>query len=78
MVAKAVTSGEYADNQQQVIEDSIRLIRKNSLERKRERLLNQIRQLTSKPTDWETQSLLEDLISEKMNIDFELNSKDAH
>ena len=77
LVARVIASGEYADNQEKVIEDSIRRIRRNSLERKRGRLLNKIRQLSARVTSHEEQKLLEDLISEKMNIDFELDSKDA-
>ena len=78
LVARVITSGEYSDNHEKVIEDSIRHIKRNSLERKRSRLLNKIRQLSTSATTYEEQRLLEELISEKMNIDFELDSKDAH
>ncbi|MBR2461644.1 MAG: DNA primase [Spirochaetaceae bacterium] len=78
LVARAVASGEYADNQDKVIKDSIRHIRRNSLERKRIRLLNKIRQLSLTATTYEDQRLLEELISEKMSIDFELDNKDVH
>lgn len=78
LVARVVASGEYADNQEKVIQDSIRHIRRNSLERKRIRLLNKIRQLSLTSTTHEDRKLLEELISEKMNIDFELDNKDVH
>lgn len=78
LVARAVASGEYADNQDKVIKDSIRHIRRNSLERKRIRLLNKIRQLSLTAATYEDQRLLEELISEKMSIDFELDNKDVH
>lgn len=78
LVARVITSGEYSDNHEKVIKDSIRHIKRNSLERKRSRLLNKIRQLSTSATTYEEQRLLEELISEKMNIDFELDSKDAH
>ena len=44
IVSQSVTSGEFAINSEKTVEDCIWLIRKNSLERKRDRLLNQIRQ----------------------------------
>lgn len=78
LVARVVASGEYADNQDKVIKDSIRHIRRNSLERKRIRLLNKIRQLSLTAATYEDQRLLEELISEKMSIDFELDNKDVH
>ena len=78
LVARAVASGEYADNQDKVIKDSIRHIRRNSLERKRIRLLNKIRQLSLTAATYEDQRLLEELISEKMSIDFEVDNKDVH
>lgn len=77
LVARVIVSGEYADNRDRVVEDSIRRIRRNSLERKRGRLLNKIRQLSVSAASHEEQRLLEELVSEKMSIDFELDSKDG-
>ncbi|MBO5137293.1 MAG: DNA primase [Spirochaetaceae bacterium] len=76
MVAKVVSSGEYADNPQQVLDDSIKLIRRNGLENKRRHLLNKIRQFSVNSV--EDQKILSQLISEKMDIDFELNQKDTN
>ncbi|AEE16787.1 DNA primase [Treponema brennaborense] len=73
MVAKVVTSGEYAENPHQLIEDSIKLIKRNSLERKRTRLMNRIRQF--KVATLEDQKELDALLSEKMTLDYELNNK---
>lgn len=72
LVTNAVTSGEYSINSQQTIEDSIWLIRKNSLERKREKLVNRIRQCSGKTL--EEQQQLDMMLSEKMNIDYELRN----
>ncbi len=71
IVTNAVTSGEFAQNSQQVIESSVQRLKKKSLMRKRERLLNRMRQLQSGSI--EDAKELDSLISEKMNIDFELN-----
>ncbi len=76
-VAEYITSGEFALNKEQTIEDIITLVRRNSLERKRSRLMNRIRQFTVVTLD--DQKQLDSMISEKMNIDFELlNKKDAN
>ncbi len=76
LVAKVVTSGEYAVNPRQMVEDSIRRIKRNSLQRKRQYVVNRIRRITGNTLD--DRKLLDDLLSEKMNIDFELNQKDIH
>ena len=70
MVAKAVTSGEFTLNSRQAVEDGIRLIRKNSLERKRNRIATKIRALQNSSPDSGYE--LNTLINEKMSIDFEL------
>lgn len=77
MVTHAVTSGEFAQNSKQAVEDSIRLIKRNSLAKKRERLLNRIRYAPVNSLEEEQQ--LNTLLNEKMNIDFELKKlKDIH
>lgn len=76
IVARAVTSGEYSENPERAIEDAIKLIKRNSLERKRRHLMNKIRQFSVITPD--DQKQLDELISEKMNIDFQLNQKDMH
>ncbi len=76
-VAEYITNGEFSINTEKTIEDIIVLLKRNSLERKRDRLTNQIRQFTV--VTLEDQKQLESMISEKMNIDFELlQKKDAN
>lgn len=73
LIASVVMSGEFNGNEEQVklaIVDSIKTIRHNSLERKRQRLLNKIRQFTVTNSDEQLQ--LDNMLNEKMNIDFEL------
>lgn len=71
-VTKSITSGEFATNSQQFIEDSMQMLRKKSLIKKREKILNRMRQMQS--NSQEDAQLLETLLSDKMNIDFELNN----
>lgn len=73
IVTNAVTSGEYSINSQQTVEDCIRLIKKNSLEKKRDRLVNQIRQCQGNTL--EEQQKLDLLLNEKMSIDLELRNR---
>lgn len=73
IVTQTVTSGEYSVNSQQTVEDCIWLIKKNSLERKRDRLLNQIRQCQGNTL--EEQQKLDLLLNEKMSIDLELRNR---
>lgn len=77
LVARAVASGEYAGNQEKVIRDSIRHVRRGSLERRRTRLLNKIRLHSLTAATCEDRRLLDELISEKMSIDYELDDKDG-
>lgn len=79
LVASAVVSGEYSVNTEQFVKDSIRLIKYNSLCRKRERITNRIRQAAASSDTLENKNALNELISEKMNIDNELKQlKDAN
>ncbi len=71
IVTQAITSGEFAQNSKQVIEGSVQRLKQKSLMRKRERLINRMRQLQSGAVN-DSQEL-NALLSEKMNIDFELN-----
>ena len=75
MVSETVSSSEFAINSQKAIEDSIALVRRNSLERKRERLMNKIRLCKGKTL--EEQQELRNMQYEKMVIDNELNGKDV-
>ena len=74
LVTKAVTSGEFTLNSRQAVDDSIRLIRKNSLKRKRDRIVNKIRSLENSGDGFDTAQELNALLTEKMNIDLELNN----
>ncbi|MBQ0165962.1 MAG: DNA primase [Treponema sp.] len=72
LITKAVTTDEFTVNTEQTVKDSIRLIRKNSLGRKKEKLMNEIRQLSLQNVTLEIQQKLDALVTEKMNIDSEL------
>ncbi len=71
IVINIITSGEFANNSQKVIEGSVLMLKKKSLIRKREKLVNKMRQIQSCVQD--DTSDLDFLISEKMSIDSELN-----
>lgn len=75
MVSETVSSSEFAINSQKTIEDSIALVHRNSLERKRDRLMNKIRQCGGNTLE-ELQEL-RNMQYEKMAIDNELNVKDV-
>lgn len=72
LITKAVTTDEFTVNTEQTVKDSIRLIKKNSLGRRKEMLMNEIRQLSLQPVTLEIQQRLDALVTEKMNIDSEL------
>ncbi len=72
LITKAVTTDEFTVNTEQTIKDSIRLIRKNSLGRRKEKLMNEIRQLSLQQVTLEVQQKLDALVTEKMSIDSEL------
>ena len=75
LVSETVASDEFTINSEKTIEDSIALVHRNSLERKRERLMNKIRQCGGKTLE-ELQEL-RNMQYEKMAIDNELNGKDV-
>ena len=75
LVSETVASDEFTINSEKTIEDSIALVHRNSLERKRERLMNKIRQCGGKTLE-ELQEL-RNMQYEKMAIDNELNVKDV-
>ncbi len=79
MVSETVSSGEFAINSQEttpkIIEDSIAFVHRNSLKRKRDRLMNKIRQCSGRTL--EEQQELRNMQYEKMAIDNELNVKDV-
>ncbi|MGP1586869.1 MAG: DNA primase [Treponemataceae bacterium] len=74
----SITNGEFTSNSEQVVADCIKLIKKLSLTRKRERLQNQLRQCST--STLEEKQTAENLLNEVMGIDLELRKftkKDA-
>ena len=72
IVAQAVTSGEFSQNTEKTINDSIKLIRFNSLKKRRDSVMTSIRQISTLPKNLDNQQKLDALLNEKMNIDNEL------
>lgn len=70
MIIKVNASGEFDSNTLQSVQDGIKLIKRNSLEKQRERLMNKIRQLT--PITSDDQIQLQEYIKEKMELDKKL------
>ncbi|NLM00875.1 MAG: DNA primase [Treponema sp.] len=76
LIAQTVMSGEFNGNIEQVkltIQESIRTVKRNSLERKRNKLMNRIRQFT--PKNYAEHQQLIEMLNEKMALDAQLNSK---
>jgi DNA primase len=71
LITGAAASGEYHYTEE-AMRDSIRRLRKNSLERKRNDLMNRIRLLQSQISTLEDRQRMETLLSQKMNLDSEL------
>ncbi|MBQ7158865.1 MAG: DNA primase [Treponema sp.] len=74
MITRSVASGEFSQNTNQMVADSIALIKRNSLEKQRDSLLNRIRTLN--PATADDMAALNELLAEKMDIDNKLNKKD--
>ena len=74
MITSAVASGEFSQHTEQMVTDSIALIKKNSLEKQRNSLLNRIRLLN--PSTQEDKAMLDELIAQKMDIDNRLSKKE--
>ena len=72
LVAKYIVSGEFSVHFKQIIDDSVLLIKRNNLEKKRDSISNQIRLFDVR--DNEDQKQLDMLLSEKMHIDLELET----
>lgn len=70
LVTETVMNGEFAENAQKVVEDSILLVRRNILEKRRTRLLARIQMVQGTHVD-EIRTVTE-LIAEKKTIDEEL------
>ena len=75
LVTETIVSKEFEINSKKTIDDSISLLKKRSLERKRTRLINKIR--LWKGSTLEDFQELQQMQSEKISIDNELEKKDA-
>lgn len=70
MITKVIASREFEENNEKYIQESIKMIKHNSLERQRERLMSQIRQF--RPVTPDDQKTLALLVTQKMEIDKKL------
>lgn len=71
-IISVIESGEFSKNYLQLVPESVQLIKKNSLERQRDRLMNRIRRFEAVTPDDE--KLLTELLAEKMQLDKQLQS----
>ena len=79
MIVQSVITREFELKSEKPIKDSIRIIKYNSLIKKRDRLQNRIRQAQGAVLTLDKQEELITLINEKMNIDYEIKLiKDAN
>ena len=67
---KSVASGEFSQNTEQTVKDSIALIKRYGLERHREYILAKLKEL--KPITEDDRKEIKFLLEEKMNIDNQL------
>lgn len=67
LVARVISTGEFSENNAKAVMDSVALVKRNSLEKKRDALMAQISRL--KPTTDECRMQLEALLAEKMDLD---------
>jgi DNA primase, catalytic core len=70
MITRVISSGEFSQNSSRIVNDSIQLIKRNTLERKRDQLMNRIRLFN--PVTPSDQQQLTELLAEKMDIDSRL------
>lgn len=70
LIAKSVASGEFSQNTEQTVKDSIALIKRYGLERHREYILAKLKEL--KPITEDDRKEIKFLLEEKMNIDNQL------
>ncbi len=61
-------SGEYSKNTEQIVKDSIEIIKGKDLKRQKEYILERLKKLNN-PTTVEQMAELNSLMKEKMNID---------
>jgi DNA primase len=70
MITRVISSGEFSQNSSRIVQDSIQLIKRNTLERKRDQVMNRIRLFN--PVTPSDQQQLNELLAEKMNLDSRL------
>ena len=70
MITKVIASREFEENNLQYVKESIHMIKRNSLSRQSERLMNKIRQF--RPVTPDDQKTLAQFLTEKMEIDKKL------
>ncbi|MBM7022281.1 DNA primase [Treponema sp. Marseille-Q4523] len=70
MITRVISSGEFSRNGKRIVEDGIKLIKRNALERKRSALMSRIRLFN--PATESDRTQLESLLAEKMKLDSEL------
>lgn len=70
LITSVISLGEFKENQELAVRDSIQLIKKKSLERQRDRLMSRIRQFKAVTSD--DQKQLGRLLAEKMELDQKL------
>ena len=70
LITDIVTNGEFADYTEKAVNDSVRLIKRRSLERQRDKVLELIR--TFKPLTEDDKEYMDKLLAEKMQIDIKL------
>ncbi len=70
LVTETVLNGEFSENAQKVIEDSIQLIQKNGLEKRRSRLVSRMNLIRGTSPD--EVRLINEMMAEKQSIDEEL------
>ena len=68
VITEAVMSGEYSKNTEQIVKDSIEIIKGKDLKRQKEYILERLKKLNN-PTTPEQMAELNSLMKEKMNID---------
>ncbi len=77
LIAETAVSGEFSENAEKVVDDGIRLVRRNALEKRRNRLVARMSVLTGTTPD-DTKAITE-MVAEKQGIDEELkNLKDMN
>ncbi|MBR1615186.1 MAG: DNA primase, partial [Treponema sp.] len=73
MINESIITGEYANNTEQSVADSIRMIKRKCLVTRQSRLQNSIQNLLTTAYDGEE---LQTLLEEKMSVDRQLNNRE--